>query len=173
MNQLMRNLLGIFMLSAATLPMAYSQPLKLSRQTLINKTGRVSKVFQQKQVEGGLLIEEFSFLIKDFKIDHQTETNNLNISISYRYVVNIANSEYPDFRLLAKDIEAFLTNYPNEEDYWEILNKQITLLLLKKYPAITSVTSELKVDPSRLDPYIRSSRVTRERPSVRSNRKRL
>ncbi len=118
---------------------------------------------QQRQAKPDAPIEEFSFLIKDFKIDHQTETNTLNISISFRYVPNIASSDYPDFRWLAKDVETLLTNYPNENDYWEIVNKQITSLLLKKYPALTSVTCELKVDPSRLVPYSRSSRVTRER----------
>ena len=82
-------------------------------------------------------------------------------------------SQYPDFRWLAKDVETLLTDYPNEDDYWEIVNKEITALLLKKYPAITTVTCELKVDPSRLVSYTRSSRVTRERPPVRSNRKRL
>jgi len=159
MNQPMRNLLGIFLLMASSLPVVYSQSLK--------------PVPQQQYQSRGPLIEEFSFLIKDFKIDHQAETNNLNISISYRYVVDIKDAEYPDFRLLAKDVEMFLTNYPNEADYWEILNKQITSLLLKKYPAITSVTSELKVDPSRLDPYIRASRVTRERGKARANGKRM
>ena len=157
MNQPMRNLLGIFLLMASSLPVVYSQSLKPVPQ-------------QQYQSP---VIEEFSFLIKDFKIDHQAETNNLNISISYRYVVDIKDAEYPDFRLLAKDVEMFLTDYPNEADYWEILNKQITSLLLKKYPAITSVTSELKVDPSRLDPYIRASRVTRERGTARANGKRM
>jgi hypothetical protein len=115
-----------------------------------------------------LLVEEFSFSLKDFKIDHQGENNTLNISISYRYVANITKAEYPDFRWLAKDVETLLTNYPNEDDYWEIVNKQVTSLLLKKYPALMSVTCELKVDPSRNVPYSRASRVTRERP----NRKR-
>ncbi len=118
------------------------------------------------------LVEEFSFQIKDFKMDHQTQTNNLNISISYRYMVNIQKSEYPDFRWLAKDVETLLGNYPNKDDYWEIVNKQITSLLLNKYPSITSVTCELKVDPSSLIPYTRTSRVTRERATIKSNRKR-
>jgi hypothetical protein len=162
MNQRLRNLLGISLLLVSSLPMVYSQSLQPSKY---------NQLAQHQHRSGGPLIEEFSFLIKDFKIDHQAETNNLNISISYRYVRDIRDAEYPDFRLLAKDVEMFLTNYPNEKDYWEILNKQITSLLLKKYPAITSVTSELKVDPSRLDPYIRSSRVTREREVLRTNRK--
>lgn len=119
------------------------------------------------------LVEEFSFAIKDFKMDHQTQTNNLNISISYRYIANIQKADYPDFRWLAKDVETLLSNYPNKDDYWEIVNKQITALLLNKYPGITSVTCELKVDPSSLVPYTRSSRVTRERAVTKSHRKRI
>jgi hypothetical protein len=117
------------------------------------------------------IVEEFSFQIKDFKMDHQTQTNNLNISISYRYMANIQKSEYPDFRWLAKDVETLLGNYPNKDDYWEIINKQITRLLLNKYPAITSVTVELKVDPTSLIPYTRSSRVTRSRTPIKSSKR--
>lgn len=119
------------------------------------------------------LIEEFSFQIKDFRMDHQTQTNNLNISISYRYTTNIQKADYPDFRWLAKDVETLLSNYPNKDDYWEIVNKQITSILLNKYPGIKSVTSDLKVEPSSLIPYTRSSRVTRERAPIKSNRKRM
>jgi hypothetical protein len=137
-----RTLAGIFVLLLACSSAAYSQAL----------------------------VEEFSFTIKDFKMDHQTQTNNLNISISYRYIANIQKSDYPDFRWLAKDVESLLGNYPNKEDYWEIVNKQITSVLLSKYPGIVSVTSDLKVDPSSLIPYTRSSRVTRERATSKSNR---
>ena len=149
--KLMRNVVLILVLSAAGLPVVHSQSLK-----------------QQNE---GPPVEEFSFLIKDFRMDHQTQINNLNISISYRYIVNVQKSQYPDFRWLAKDVETLLSGYPNEDDYWEIVNKQITALLLKKYPAITSVTCEMKVDPSSLVPYTRSSRVTRAR--ITSNRKRM
>ena len=109
------------------------------------------------------LTEDFSFQIKDFKMDHQTQTNNLNIYISYRYVTNIKKSDYPDFRWVAKDVETLLSNYPNKDDYWEIVNKQITTILLNKYRGLTSVTCEIKVDPSSLIPYTRTSRVTRNR----------
>lgn len=118
-------------------------------------------------------VEEFSFAIKDFKMDHQTQTNNLNITISYRYIANIQKSDYPDFRWLAKDVESLLANYPNKDDYWEIVNKQITLTLLNKYAGIASVTCDLKVDPSSLVPYTRSSRVTRERVTSKLPRKRV
>ena len=116
----------------------------------------------------GSLVEEFSFLIKDFRMDHQGQANNLNLTISYRYATNIAKADYPDFRWLAKDVETLLSNYPNEDDYWEIVNKQITALLLKKYPGVVVVTCEIKVDPSSVVPYTRSSRVTRERSPARA-----
>ncbi|HEY5883302.1 MAG TPA: hypothetical protein VIT88_01370 [Pyrinomonadaceae bacterium] len=111
----------------------------------------------------GVLIEEFSFLIKDFKIDHQGEHNNLNITIRYRYKAGVTKAEYPDFTLVLKDIEAMLTSYPNEGDYWEIVNKKITLMVLEKYPSITRVNSEIQFSPSRNTPYLRSSIATRER----------
>jgi hypothetical protein len=137
----------------------------------------LSAVYSQTPERGsttrvaGSLVEEFSFLIKDLRMDHQGQANNLNLSISYRYRVNITKADYPDFRWLAKDVETLLINYPNEDDYWEIVNKEITALLLKKYPGIESITCEMKVDPSSVVPYTRSSRVTRERSIVRSNRK--
>lgn len=143
MNKLLCNLIVILALSFVSVPAIYSQA---------TATGR-----------NGSLVEEFSFSLKDFKIDHQGENNVLNITISFRYIANITKSEYPDFRWLAKDVETLLSNYPNEDDYWEIVNKQVTALLLKKYPALASVTCEVKVDPSRNVPYTRSSRVTRER----------
>jgi len=117
------------------------------------------------------IVEEFSFVLKDFRMDHQGQANNLNLTISYRYAANITKADYPDFRRLAKDVETLLTAYPNEDDYWEIVNKQITALLLKKYPGIVAVTCEIKVDPSSVVPYTRSSRVTRERSRARSNPK--
>jgi len=144
----MKRLLGIILLTTTTFPFAYSQSLKPA---------------QQRQQQTSRLIEQFSFVLPDFKMDHQGETNNLNISISFRYVTNIANSEYPDFRWLAKYVETLLNNYPNKTDYWEIVNKQVTALLLKKYPALSSVTSEFEVKPSRNVPYTRSSTVTRSR----------
>jgi hypothetical protein len=161
MKQLIANLLGVVLLSASSMVAVYSQPAK-SPATSVQQDGKASQAASRKQ-KTGPPVEEFSFALKDFKIDHQTETNTLNISISYRYVANIANSEYPDFRWLAKDVETLLTNYPNEDDYWEIVNKRITSMLLTKYPAIASVTCEMRVEPSPKVPYTRSSRVTRTR----------
>ena len=110
-----------------------------------------------------LVSEEFFFLIQDFKMNHQSEVNNLNIKIRVRYENGITESKYPDFRAIAKDVEEFLNNYPNRIDYWEILNKKLTLLVLKKYSMLSSITSEIQVSLSEKVSYTRSSIITRNR----------
>ena len=109
------------------------------------------------------LTEEFSFLVQDFKMNHQSDINNLNIKVRYCYETGISDNKYPDFQLIVKDIQDFLENYPDEIGYWEIVNKKLTLMVLKKYPVLSSITSEIQVSPSRLVPYLRSSIVTRHR----------
>ncbi len=125
---------------------------RIAKQPAISKSANVD-----------LLTEEFSFLIEDFKMNHQSEVNNLNIKVRVRYESGISESKYPDFRAIAKDIEEFLNNYPNKVDYWEILNKKLTLLMLRKYPMIESITSEIQVSPSQKVDYLRSSIITRRR----------
>jgi hypothetical protein len=117
----------------------------------------------QHQPTSGSLTEEFSFNIRDFKVEHQAEHNVVSISVTMRYVSNVKNTDYPDYRAVAKDIEMFLTNYPNEQDYWEIVNKALTSMLLKKYSSLAMITCEISVDPVTNSPYTRSSRVVRER----------
>jgi hypothetical protein len=124
----------------------------------------------QHQQQTATLTEEFSFVVKDFKVEHQSEHNVLNIAVTMRYVPNVKNTDYPDYRAVAKDIENFLTNYPNEQDYWEIVNKAVTSMLLKKYPSVAVITCEIAVEPVPNSPYTRSSRVTRSR-SVTAKRK--
>ena len=114
-----------------------------------------------KDKKTDLLTEEFSFAIQDFKVNHQTQVNNININFRYCYRIGISNSQYPDFRALVKDIQDSLDNYPNEADYWEIVNKNLTQMILKKYPMLSGVTNEMQISPSNLVPFLRSSIVTR------------
>lgn len=118
------------------------------------------------------LREEFSFTLKDFTVDHQGELNRLNIAIRYTYKPGIQATEYPNFIPLAREVEQFLTNYPNEATYWEIVNKELTAMVLAKYPVLSSITAEIEVAPSSRHPFTRASRVTRQRsePNGRNGR---
>jgi hypothetical protein len=122
---------------------------------------RPAQTARPQRLAESALIEQFSFVIKDFKMSHQSQDNNLNISVHYRYAAGILNADYPDFRWLEKDIETMLNNYPNETDCWELVNKQMTSMLLKKYRSLASVTIEIEVTPSSVVPFLRSSKVTR------------
>ena len=113
------------------------------------------------------LVEEFGFSISDFKMDHQGEKNALNIIIRYRYRPNLTRDEYPDFTLIAKDIENLLGNYPDKTDYWELVNKRLTQMVLQKYSAVAEVTSQIEVSPTPSVRYPRISIVTRRQPPPR------
>jgi hypothetical protein len=117
------------------------------------------------------LREEFMFKLKDFKVEHQAELNSLQIQVRYTYLAGIKAAEYPDFIPLAKDVEAFLTNYPNESTYWEIVNKELTQMVLDKYPVLSSVTCEIEVAPSPRHPFTRASSVTRQRSRSAASRR--
>ncbi|MEP7341342.1 MAG: hypothetical protein ABI977_26670 [Acidobacteriota bacterium] len=110
-----------------------------------------------------LPVESFYFLMGDYKMEHQDETNTLNIKISYEYNAGIADNQYPDFIPIRKDVDRFLTNYPNEMTFWEIVNKELTAMILKTYPALSSVTCEIQVTPSAKYQFTRGSIITRHR----------
>jgi hypothetical protein len=104
--------------------------------------------------------EEFSFVIPDFKVDHQSEINNLTIRVRYLYSRNLPDTAYPDFIPIAADIKDFLTNYPNKTDYWEVVNKRLTLAILRKYRLLSRLTVGMEISPATREPYLRTSTVT-------------
>ena len=114
------------------------------------------------------LVEQFGFSISELKLDHQGEKNTLNIIIRYRYRPNLSRAEYPDFTLIAKDIENLLMNYPVKTDYWELVNKRLTQMVLQKYSALAEITSQIEVAPTASVRYPRASIVTRRQPATRS-----
>ena len=118
----------------------YPPSVHFSNHPLPNAVKSLDRARQNR----GVLVEQFSFSLNDFKMDHQGENDNLDITISYRYKDQVSNAEYPDFRVILKDVEGLLTNYPNRDDYWEIVNKKITLTILEKYPAVAQITSHIQ-----------------------------
>jgi hypothetical protein len=120
------------------------------------------------EVRSVALIEQFGFSISDLKMEHQGEKNILNLIIHYRYKPNLSKDEYPDFTLIAKDIENFLGTYPDKTEYWELVNKRLTQTILQKYSALAEVTSQIEVSPTPTVRYPRTSIVTRRQPAVRS-----
>ena len=78
--------------------------------------------------------EGWSFKFDNYAVKHQGKAV-LDLEISYRYKNGIGKSKlmnYPDFVPIYKFIDNFFVNYPNETDYWEILNKKLIESLLTK-----------------------------------------
>jgi hypothetical protein len=114
------------------------------------------------------VVEEYSFLIANFKTTHideegQSEEVTLNIKVRYLYVTGLSTTAYPDFRDIASSIQDYLTNYPNKQEYWEVINKGLVLMVIGDYPALASVTSELEVMPTSTDDYFNACIATCKR----------
>jgi hypothetical protein len=121
------------------------------------------------------LDESWSFKIDDYAIEHQGKAV-IDIDVSYDYIDGIGVPDpfqYPDFVPVQKYIENFLVNYPNETDFWEILNKNLVKSLLtepiptpfgieyKLADVVDSLTVKIDVEPGSSNINIpRSSTVT-------------
>ena len=80
--------------------------------------------------------ESFSFSIPDYYIKHQTDAI-IDIKVNYTHKKNNKNdpSIYYEFQQIIKHIEKYLQKYPNKNDPWELLNKNLVKnLLTKKFP---------------------------------------
>ena len=89
------------------------------------------------------------------------ESGTMARSLDYR--PGLKARDYPDFTSLARTTQEFLQTYPNDTDFWEILNLKLTDMLLHEYPALAAITIEIQVAPTEKIPFPRASMVTRSR----------
>ncbi|MEO0408725.1 MAG: hypothetical protein AAF289_15380 [Cyanobacteria bacterium P01_A01_bin.135] len=68
---------------------------------------------------------------------------------------------------LQQAIQTFLAQYPNEDDYWEIVNRRLAQTLIAQYPQLTTLSLEMGVLPCDRFPHPRGSIVTYEAGEVR------
>lgn len=105
--------------------------------------------------------ESWSFAFEDYAIEHQGEAV-IDLTVSYDYVDGIGIDdplEYPEFTQVYNFIDDYLVNYPNEDDFWEILNKNLVETLLSEpiptefgieynlSEVVESLTIEIDVQP--------------------------
>ena len=130
------------------------------------------------------LNESWSFDFKNYAIKHQGDAV-IDLKVSYDYIDGIGRKdplEYPEFTQIYNYIDKFLVNYPNETDFWEVLNKNLVNdLLTKPIPTtfgfdynlakvVDSLTVEIDVKPGSSGiPIARSSKVAglpRPKPAI-------
>jgi hypothetical protein len=121
------------------------------------------------------LDEGWQFFFNDYAIEHQGgATIDLLVRCNYKQEIRATNlRKYPERTQIYNYIDNYLKTYPNETDFWEILNKNLVLDLLTQ-PILTvfgieyrladvadSLTVELDVLQGSSDiPVPRSSIVT-------------
>ncbi|ABG52413.1 hypothetical protein Tery_3307 [Trichodesmium erythraeum IMS101] len=93
------------------------------------------------------LKENFSFELLDYEIEHQGQAViDIAVDMDYKEGIGQENPfEYPDFIPIAEFIDNFLVTYPNETDFWEILNKNLIRTLLTQ-PIPTPYGVEYNLD---------------------------
>ncbi|MFZ4640924.1 MAG: hypothetical protein ACOYMP_11070 [Nodosilinea sp.] len=94
--------------------------------------------------------ESFGFLLKEFPVEHQGYAL-FNIDVTYRIntpIETIDPKVYPDYVEVSQEVEKFLVEYPNESDYWEIMNKKLAIFLLNTYPSLSSIQIKIDVMPT-------------------------
>ena len=70
--------------------------------------------------------ESFQFSISDYSIEHQGGAV-LDVTLEYIYKPELGNPElYFEFQQVIGYIDNFFVTYPNETDYWETLNKNLS-----------------------------------------------
>jgi hypothetical protein len=117
--------------------------------------------------------EGWSFKFNNYAIKHQGKAV-LDLDVSYQYKNGIGRSklmDYPDFVPIYKFIDNFFINYPNETDYWEIVNKKLVESLLTK-PIPTPYSIKYKLADSldsltiKIDVKAASSNINITRSSI-------
>lgn len=100
-----------------------------------------------------------SFSLTEYPINHQGD-NHLNISVSFTDQEGDLTKEANKIESIHAQINEFLTTYPNEWDFWEILNQKLVKAVFYSHPVMSSLTIKLEVLPNDKLPNIRTTTVT-------------
>lgn len=93
------------------------------------------------------LNKSWSFSFRDYPSQHQSNSILESLKVSYKYKDDIDKTNplaYLDFKQIYNYIDKYFINYPNETDFWEILNKNLVIDLLTN-PIPTTVGFNYKL----------------------------
>jgi hypothetical protein len=108
--------------------------------------------------------ETFGFKLSNVSFDHFWRKSQINeVVVSLQYKKGILNSEYPNIVEVEGFLRSYLKEYPQQDDYWEIVNKNLSIALLNKFKMIDKITIFMTMPAGGNTPYPRVSEVTIER----------
>jgi RTX calcium-binding nonapeptide repeat (4 copies) len=109
-----------------------SSNIPIPRSSIVTGVPNVELVNDVPQKNVVELDEGWKFEFDDYAIEHQGNAT-IDLSVSYDYIDGIGIEdpfEYPEFTQIYNYIDNYLKTYPNETDFWEILNKNLVSALL-------------------------------------------
>lgn len=101
-------------------------------------------------------VEREGLFIRDLKICHQQEWRNLSITLEYE---SDPYGKASNTTLIKEYIHQFLDEYPNQTDFWEIMNVKLVRSLLMEFPDIQKLKSVLSLKPDRTLSFPRESTI--------------
>ncbi|PZV11637.1 MAG: hypothetical protein DCF22_14065 [Leptolyngbya sp.] len=105
-------------------------------------------------------MRDWSFAFENYPMNHQWMANTLNIAVRYTLKPNASSRNAPDFTTMFNQVTRSLAHHP-QDDYWEIVNRKLTDVILRENPALYSVTIRLQVQPRTKVPFTCTTTVTR------------
>lgn len=89
--------------------------------------------------------------IPRYIINHRFGLHALTINVEMQGMAIFSEEK------ITNEIKDFLANYPNQEDYWEIVNKNLIVFLSKLYPNQKQIQATLAIEPDATKPFSRKS----------------
>lgn len=103
--------------------------------------------------------ESYGVEINSISMKLDKQQHDVRIAASWDFKLNPNEKDYIDSNLVVNDIKKFLINYPNSNDYWEVINHKLGLYLLKQYPQLATISITIQIPPSTSDAYPHYSKV--------------
>ena len=105
-------------------------------------------------------MRDWSFAFENYPMNHQWMANTLNIAVRYTLKPNASSHNAPDFTTIFNQITRSLAHHP-QDDYWEIVNRKLTEVILQENSALEAVTIRLQVQPRAKIPFPCTTTATR------------
>lgn len=125
-----------------------NQPLPVLAHPSLALSG-ISAKSEQKAVSGNRLA------LQGYEITHQGD-HILNLNVSYQWDAPQRILASPPNELQSF-IEHFLVTYPNEDDYWEMVNRNLVIALSEAYPGLVNIIIKIDVEPCGQFPHRRGT----------------
>lgn len=104
--------------------------------------------------------KHWDFTMKNHIMQHHQGFQALNVTVES--TSNQADL-MPKLSIIYGEIDQFLSHYPNENDYWEVINRELAKTILRDHPELSSISITLEILPTERFPYNRASIVTQSR----------